>query len=136
MTKWVPFVYGFALGGWVIIAHWMVPNLIRDAYDGESHPLLNGLIEGQAYNPVELYLERWRSYFHCSLLIGTCIIPAFYVSFSKGTGKFLREQVGECGAESIAVTRILVFAILLLNVCWESVPSIAEIPESVRVKMG
>jgi len=38
---------------WAFMVLWAVPALIRGAYAGESLPILNRLIEGQAHTPVE-----------------------------------------------------------------------------------
>jgi arylsulfatase A-like enzyme len=45
---------------WAVLALWAVPALIRSAYAGESLPLFNRLIQGQAQTPVEEYLGLWR----------------------------------------------------------------------------
>ncbi len=45
---------------WAFMVLWAVPALIRGAYAGESLPIFNRLIEGQAHTPVESYLGLWR----------------------------------------------------------------------------
>ena len=44
---------------WVIFAQFFIPRLIESAYRGESIPIFNGMIAGQAVNPVSYYLSRW-----------------------------------------------------------------------------
>jgi arylsulfatase A-like enzyme len=50
-----------ALAAWAVAALWAVPALIRSAYAGESLPIFNRLVSGQARTPVETYLAMWRS---------------------------------------------------------------------------
>jgi arylsulfatase A-like enzyme len=46
---------------WLATAYWFIPWLIRGAYRGESLPLLNQLISGQAIHPLEDYLGLWEA---------------------------------------------------------------------------
>lgn len=46
---------------WAVFARWLVPAVIRSAYRGESLPILNRMISGQARNSVEVYLGLWSS---------------------------------------------------------------------------
>ena len=49
---------GIGLSAGVLFA--VVPGIIAPAYRGESFPLLNAMIRGQAVHPVEHYLRVWR----------------------------------------------------------------------------
>lgn len=46
---------------WVVLAVWLVPWLIRDAYREESFGFLNRMIAGRRAHPVEHYLEAWSA---------------------------------------------------------------------------
>ena len=46
---------------WLATAYWFIPWLIRGAYRGESLPILNQLISGQAVHPLEDYLRLWEA---------------------------------------------------------------------------
>jgi arylsulfatase A-like enzyme len=50
-----------ALAAWSLTSLFVVPVIIRSAYNGTSFGWLNGLISGQAEIPVEQYLQIWRS---------------------------------------------------------------------------
>ncbi|MDX1579287.1 MAG: sulfatase, partial [Gemmatimonadota bacterium] len=43
---------------WLAGAWWLLPRLVRSAYDGTSLPFLNALISGQDVHPVERYLAQ------------------------------------------------------------------------------
>jgi len=45
---------------WGVFAYSLTPALIAKAYQGESLPIFNRLIGGQAHHPVTEYLARWR----------------------------------------------------------------------------
>jgi arylsulfatase A-like enzyme len=46
---------------WVIVAQWLGPSLIVDAYNEESLPLLNRALSGRAIHPLGYYLSVWAS---------------------------------------------------------------------------
>jgi hypothetical protein len=45
---------------WMIVSHFAIPPLIERAYRGESLPIFNRLISGQASHPVQDYLAFWH----------------------------------------------------------------------------
>ncbi len=59
-TLWVLFLGTAVLLLWVATQRWLVPGLIRSAYDQESIPFFNAFIDGQARHSVDLYLDTWR----------------------------------------------------------------------------
>lgn len=46
---------------WIVLAYGLLPWVLRGAYRGESLPILNRLISGQAVHPVEYYLGLWHA---------------------------------------------------------------------------
>ncbi len=49
-----------ALLVWLVVQRWLMPGLIRSAYDQESIPFFNAFIDGQARHPVGFYLDAWE----------------------------------------------------------------------------
>jgi hypothetical protein len=45
---------------WLVFSQLAVPPLIKSAYRGESLPIFNSLIAGQALHPIEHYLATWH----------------------------------------------------------------------------
>lgn len=62
------------LSGWAGALFGLVPWLIRQAYAGESLPVLNGLISGQAEFPVEHYLSLWLRFAIGAAVLGTSVV--------------------------------------------------------------
>lgn len=60
LWKTYAWVFATAVIVWVLIALWIAPNVIRDAYHGRSLAFINGLIEGQDTHAVAHYLRAWR----------------------------------------------------------------------------
>lgn len=58
---------------WILISTYAVPPIIKSAYDGESLPVLNRLISGQASHAVTEYLSSWDS-FRWRLLIDFSLV--------------------------------------------------------------
>jgi hypothetical protein len=46
---------------WIVFSQYAVPPLIHSAYSGESLPIFNRIISGQASHPVAEYLSAWDS---------------------------------------------------------------------------
>src|SRR5262249_44431707 len=59
---------------WVSCSRLVVPHLIRTAYRGESLPVFNAMISGQAVQPLEHYLLLWNR-----LWISLLIVPLLAV---------------------------------------------------------
>ena len=45
---------------WILFSRYAAPALIKSAYHGESWPIFNGMISGQASHPLEEYLSDWE----------------------------------------------------------------------------
>jgi hypothetical protein len=54
---------------WLVFSTLVVPPLIENAYRGESLPIFNRIISGQAVHPVAHYLTVWRRITYLGLLV-------------------------------------------------------------------
>jgi hypothetical protein len=54
---------------WVVFSQLAAPPLIKSAYRGESLPIFNSMIAGQAVHPVEHYVAAWHRIAWLTLLI-------------------------------------------------------------------
>jgi hypothetical protein len=63
----------FLIAGWILVDWLLIPSLIESAYRGESLEVLNGLISGQAFHPVEHYLSLWNR-IYWEVLVSTLVI--------------------------------------------------------------
>ena len=61
---------------WAITALWIVPWIVRKAYAGESLPILNAMISGQAQTSVDQYLAMWSRWAVRLTLIGAIGLAA------------------------------------------------------------
>ena len=43
----------FLTAVWILVGRLLIPSLIESVYRGESFEVLNGLISGQAFHPVQ-----------------------------------------------------------------------------------
>jgi len=62
---------------WYLFAWQVVPALIHQAYSGESLPILNNIIEGQAEHPPEDYLAKWHRFCVTGtefLVLAACVV--------------------------------------------------------------
>lgn len=50
----------FLTAVWILVGRLLIPSLIESVYRGESFEVLNGLISGQAFHPVQHYLLVWN----------------------------------------------------------------------------
>ena len=50
----------FLTAVWILVGRLLIPSLIESVYRGESFEILNGLISGQAFHPVQHYLSVWN----------------------------------------------------------------------------
>lgn len=92
---------------WTVLAVFVVPRVIRDAYAGRSLPFLNAVIEGRGALPVEAYLNAWRRVAFL-LTLGVGVVTALVLlawRFRQPTGK---------GALRRAVSSVLVGGSLAL----------------------
>src|SRR5262245_16720085 len=91
-----------SLGLWMAVAKLAVPPLIESAYRGQSFPLLNGIIEGQAELPVEFYLQLWNRITTTGLLVGLSFFGLCWLITSK---TFFRKFVGEATPATLGAIR-------------------------------
>ena len=56
----------------MVVAHSVVPPLIRAAYEGRSLPLLNRVFQRRIPHPIEHYLALWRTYWEALLARRDC----------------------------------------------------------------
>jgi predicted DCC family thiol-disulfide oxidoreductase YuxK len=118
---------------WVLFAKLVVPPFIEAAYRGDSWPLLNRMILGQAHNPVEYYLRKWDR------LIVTTVTSAlaFYViALVISRPAVAKRIVGEATPGTLGAIRMWTCAILLFTTLWEDVGSIAWLPLELRHARG
>jgi len=74
---------------WIAVAKFTVPTLIESAYRGESWPIFNRMITGQASHPVAEYLADWDKlrwtillvFFLVGLLFVGIVRPEFQAAF-------------------------------------------------------
>jgi hypothetical protein len=76
---------------WIVFSTYAVPPLIKSAYRGESLPILNRMISGQASHPVAEYLSdwgrlRWRVLWDLSL-VGLLVVLAIRLEFQRALGE-------------------------------------------------
>ena len=61
------------LVAWSILANFVVPSVVVDAYHGESIALVNGVISGQDEHSVEKYLDDWRQLAKAVSIVVGCV---------------------------------------------------------------
>jgi len=88
--------YAGAVIVWFIFTRFLVPVIIQGAYRGESLPILNDMISGQAINPVEYYLVRWEtfSYSVLGMLLIIGLIPVPLVVTRPESQRYLQAWFG------------------------------------------
>ena len=72
---------------WLVFSKLVVPPLIESAYRGESLPILNHMISGQAVNPIEHYLMAWDRLAYYVLL--TLLLAGLIILVSETAKNFL-----------------------------------------------
>jgi len=122
-----------SLGLWMVVAKLAVPPLIESAYRGQSFPVLNGIIEGQAELPVEFYLQLWNRITTTVLLVGLSFFGLSWLITSK---TFFRKFVGEATPATLGAIRMWTCAILLMITVWDDLGSLALLPPEYRMDMG
>jgi hypothetical protein len=112
---------------WIVFSTYAVPPLIKSAYRGESWPILNRMISGQASHPVQEYLSdwdrlRWRVLLDSSL-VGLLIVFVTRPEFQRALWGpaaphhtiplLLEEEKRQRGAHFIALAVYLALAVIL-----------------------
>ncbi len=94
---------------WIIIAKFVVPAVIESAYRGESLPVLNDIISGQAIHPVEFYLARWEtiSWYALGMLVVVGLLPLPLVATKPEIQIYLEERYRGAPALMPAVTNTI-----------------------------
>jgi predicted DCC family thiol-disulfide oxidoreductase YuxK len=122
-----------SLGLWIAFAKLAVPPLIESAYRGESYSFLNGIIVGQAEEPVEFYLQLWNRVTTTALVAGLAFFVLSWLITSK---TFFRKFVGEATPGTLGAIRMWTCAILLMITVWDDLGSLALLPPEYRMDMG
>ena len=98
---------------WIIFSNFVVPPLIASAYRGESLPLLNGIISGQAIHPVEYYLASWEtlSWRVLGMLVVLGLIPLPLVATGPEVQRYLEARY----SNALALNPLITNTILALS---------------------
>jgi hypothetical protein len=103
---------------WIAVAKFAIPAMIASAYRGESWPILNRMIRGQAFHPLAEYLVPWAHLkwtillflFVVGLLIVWIARPEFRAAFWRPTARPPEDP--SAGVKSMAKHRLfLVYAL-------------------------
>jgi len=113
---------------WLAFAQLVVPPVIKSAYRGESLPVLNNTISGQAIHPVETYLQEWNQITKVGVL--ACVVSLLCVLFITRSA-FTQRYVREATPGSLGAIRMLTCGILLTNTLWENLASSAVLPREI-----
>ncbi len=128
---------GAGLALWIAFARLVVPPLIERAYRGESLPIFNRMIRGQASVPVEHYLHVWDLTVPritvAALAFGLIGVILFSVTSSPA---FFRRFVGTATPGALGALRILTCSVVLFITTIEDLPSIALLPPETRAPQG
>jgi len=75
---------------WIGFSQFAVPALIESSYRGQSWPILNRIIKGQAYHPLAEYLSTWEKLSWVLLLVFLAVgllvvvmVPEFLAALSQ-----------------------------------------------------
>src|SRR5262245_49979098 len=122
---------------WMAFAKLVVPPVIESAYRGESLPVLNSLIKGQATHLVDEYMRDWEQLAWRSTVASTAFGLLGVVLIMVTTSPtFFRKFVGEATQGTLGAIRALTCGILLLWTVTEDFPSIAWLPVEARKPVG
>ena len=126
-------IVGAILGLWIGFAKLAVPPIIESAYRGESLPVLNSLIEGQATHSVDEYMRDWEQFAWRSTAFGLLGVVLIMVTTSP---TFFRKFVGESTPGTLGAMRAWICGICLLFTLLEDLPSIAWLSAEMREPQG
>ena len=127
-------IFGVLLALWIGCAKLVVPSVIESAYRGESLPVLNSLIKGQATHSVDEYIRDWEQFAWRSTVASTAFALLGLVLMMVTTSPtFFRKFVGEAKPGTLGAMRAWACGICLLFALLEDLPSIAWLPAEMRL---
>jgi 4-amino-4-deoxy-L-arabinose transferase-like glycosyltransferase len=101
---------------WIAVAKFAIPAMIASAYRGESWPILNRMIRGQASHPLAEYLVRWAqlkwTILQFSFVVGLLIV---WIARPEFPAAFWRPPARHSGLAH-AVRRATLAVLLVLTV--------------------
>jgi peptidoglycan/LPS O-acetylase OafA/YrhL len=112
---------------WVVFAYFVAPALIAKAYRGESLPIFNRMITGQAHHPLGEYVGEWkrsaaRKSLGLSLLAGLILIATWAnLRGRRGTVRVARPPQGTVPRERESSNLDFLRAIAVLAVFFRHV---------------
>jgi hypothetical protein len=118
---------------WSVFAWWVVPSLVRAAYDGRGLSFMVKAMAHRGAYPVEHYLAKWHA-----LAVGGMVawVGAAALLALTTSGWFARTAVRTATPGTIGAMRVLVCAILAWFVSDFRLAEMAALPASQRVSMG
>ncbi len=125
------------IGGiWLLVAQWIGPWVVEQAYAGRSLPLLNRLMEGRGTTPLSQYLTAWQQLARWGLLVAFGLWGWAALLVVMRTDTFFRRCVGPATPGTLGAIRMWVCMLLLVNVLGERLFTIAWLPPELRQPMG
>src|SRR5262245_6637352 len=128
-----PVVCGVGAATWLAFANLVVPPIIEDAYRGESLSFLNGLIQGRAVHPVDLYLDVWNRFAIRVLASGVVFALLAAVMTTRG---FFARCVGAATPGTLGAIRMWTCVVLLITTWWDDLGSIGLLPLEYHGTLG
>src|SRR5215475_7493627 len=122
---------------WMAFAKFVVPVVIESAYRGESLPVLNSLIKGQATHSVDEYLRDWGQIAWGTTVASTAFgLLGLVLIMVTTSPTFFRKFVGEATPGTLGAMRAWICGICLLFTLLEDLPSIALLSAEMREPFG
>lgn len=121
-------------GIWLVVAYVIMPLVIRSAYHGGSVHPLNLLFSARESHTLDYYLHYW--YAKAALPGLAACFGIWLLALLLSTPNFFRRFVGDATPGTLGAIRMLVCAILLLNVIGEDFATISFMPPEMRHSMG
>jgi len=130
-------IFGAILGLWIGFAKLVAPPVIESAYRGESLPVLNSLIRGQATHSVDEYMRDWEQFAWRSTVASTAFgLLGLVLIMVTTSPTFFRKFVGEATPGTLGAIRAWICGICLLFTLLEDLPSIAWLSAEMREPQG
>ncbi len=94
---------------WIAFSWFIVPAIIASAYRGESFPLLNDIISGQAIHPLEDYLADWEmiSWRALGMLVLVGLTPLPLVATGPEVQRYLEARYSNALALNPLITNTI-----------------------------
>src|SRR5262245_16580109 len=122
---------------WMAFANLVVPPVIESVYRGESLPVLNSLIKGQATHSVDEYLRDWEQFTWHSTVASTAFgLLGLVLIMVTTRPTFFRKFVGKSTPGTLGAMRAWICGICLLFTLLEDLPSIAWLSAEMREPQG